>query len=139
MAERRRVLFVCAHNGGPSRMAAAYMDHMAGERYEALSAGPEPVDRPHPEAVASMAEAGIVLGDEPGTLLTPDLAASAHRVIGMGCAVEAACPALTVPLEDWGIPEPMGRPPAEVRVIRDTIRRLVERLVARLDAEAAVR
>jgi hypothetical protein len=27
----------------------------------------------------------------------------------------------------------------EVRVIRDTIRRLVERLVARLDTEAAVR
>jgi arsenate reductase len=120
-------------------MAAAYMDQMAGERYEALSAGTEPADRPHPEAVASMAEAGIVLGDEPGTLLTPKLAASAHRVIGMGCAVDEACPALAVPLENWGIPDPVGRPPVEVQVIRDTIRRLVERLVARLDAEAAVR
>jgi hypothetical protein len=43
------------------------------------------------------------------------------------------------PAETWGIPDPAGRPLPEARVIRDTIRRLVTRLVARLDAEAAVR
>ena len=41
--------------------------------------------------------------DEPGTLLTAELADSAHRIIGMGCAVSDACPVLSVPLEDWGI------------------------------------
>jgi arsenate reductase (thioredoxin) len=138
VAERRRVLFVCPRGAGPSRIAAAYMDHLAGDRYEALSAGLQPADQPHREAVSTMAEAGIVVADEPATLLTSDLAASAHRIIGMGCAVAEACPALTVPLEDWGIPDTTGRPPPEARVIRDTIRRLVERLVARLDAEAAV-
>ncbi len=56
----------------------------------------------------------------------------------MGCAVAEACPALSVPLEDWGLPDPKGRPVEEVRVIRDTTQRLVERLVARLDTEAAV-
>jgi len=139
VGERPRVLFVCVHNAGPSRMAAAYLDHLAGERYEALSAGPAPADHPDPEAVTTMAEAGLVLGDEPGTLLTPKLAASALRVIGMGGAVEQALPALAVPVEDWGIPDLKGVPPAEVKVIRDILRRLVERLVARLDAEAAVR
>lgn len=118
-------------------MAAAYLDHLAGDRYEAVSAGTEPGARPHPEVVEAMAEEGIVVPVEPGTLLTQELADSAARVIGMGCAVEEACPALSVPLDDWGIPDPKGRPMAEVRVIRDTIRRLVERLVARLDAETA--
>jgi hypothetical protein len=44
-----------------------------------------------------------------------------------------------VPLEDWGIADPKGRPVEEVRVIRDIVRRLVVRLLARLDAEAAIR
>jgi arsenate reductase len=136
---RPRILFVCLHNAGRSRMAAAYLDHLAGDRYEALSAGTEPAEHPHPEVMAAMAEEGIEVEDTAGTLLTTALAGSAHRVVGMGCAVEEACPALSVPLEDWGIPDPRGRPMAEVRVIRDTIRRLVERLVARLDTEAAVR
>jgi arsenate reductase len=85
-----------------------------------------------------MAEAGVEVPDGPGTLLTTALAGSAERIIGMGCSVAEACPALSVPLEDWGLPDPQGRPVEEVRVIRDTIRRLVERLVARLDSEAAV-
>ncbi len=120
-------------------MAAAFLDHLAGDRYEALSAGTEPAERAHPEVVAAMAEAGINLPDGPGTLLTGALAGSAERVIGMGCAVADACPALSVPLEDWGLADPKGLPMEEVRVIRDVTRRLVERLVARLDTEAAVR
>jgi arsenate reductase (thioredoxin) len=119
-------------------MAAAYLDKLAGDRYLGLSAGTEPADHPHPEVVAAMAEEGIEISDAPGTMLTYELAGSAHRVIGMGCAVAEACPALTIPLEDWGIADPKGRPQEEVRVIRDIVRRLVERLVARLDAEAAV-
>ncbi|HZA85145.1 MAG TPA: low molecular weight phosphatase family protein [Actinomycetes bacterium] len=135
---RRRILFVCVHNAGRSRMAAAFLNDIAGDRYEGLSAGTEPAERAQPEVVATMAEAGVELPGGPGTLLTETLADSAERVIGMGCAVAEACPALRVPLEDWGLPDPKGRPVEEVRVIRDTTRRLVERLVARLDTEAAV-
>jgi arsenate reductase len=137
--KKPRILFVCVHNAGRSRMSAAWLHHLAGDRYDALSAGTEPADRPHPEVVAAMAEEGIVIADTPGTLLTVELADSADLVVGMGCAVEEACPALRVPLEDWGLPDPKGRPMAEVRVIRDTTRRLVQRLVARLDTEAALR
>ena len=119
-------------------MAAAFLNDIAGDRYEGVSAGTEPEERPHPEVVATMAEADVELPGGPGTLLTKTLAESAERVIGMGCAVAEACPTLRVPLEDWGLPDPKGRPVEEVRVIRDTTRRLVERLVARLDTEAAV-
>ena len=140
MTGRPRILFVCAHDAGLSRMSAAYLDHLAGDRYEALSAGRDPAEHPHPEAVAAMAEEGIEIADGPGTLLTAELAGSAERIIGMGGDLDSqACLPSTAPQEAWGIPGPEGRPMPEVRVIRDTIRRLVERLVARLDTEAVVR
>jgi protein-tyrosine-phosphatase len=86
-----------------------------------------------------MAEDGIELDGTPPTQLTPALARSADRIVGLGGAVEDWCPEVVAPAETWGIPDPAGRPLPEARVIRDTTRRLVERLVARLDAEAAVR
>jgi len=120
-------------------MAAAFVERMAGERYEPLSAGVEPAAHPRAEAVAVMAEDGIVIADTPGTALTPKLAASSVRVVGLGCDVEEVCGPLDAPVEQWGIPDPGGMPMPELRVVRDTIRRLVERLVARMDTEAAVR
>jgi arsenate reductase (thioredoxin) len=119
-------------------MAAAYLNELAGDRYEAVSAGAEPVGGPYPEAAATMAEEGIELDTAPPTLLTPQLVRSADRIVGLGGAVQDWCPELAAPAETWGLPDPAGRPVAEVRVIRETTRRLVERLVARLDAESAV-
>ena len=133
MTEPRTVLFVCVHNAGRSRMAAAFLDALGGGRYVGISAGTEPADHPHPEVVSAMAEDGIEIADTPGTMLTYELTEQAVRVIGMGCAVDEACPALRVPLEDWGLPDPKGQPPERVREIRDEVRRRVETLVAELD------
>ncbi len=119
-------------------MAAAFLDHLAGDRYEALSAGPDPAEHPHPEVVDAMAELDVVVADGSGTLLTEELAGSATLIIAMGCAVKDGCPALTVAVEDWGLPDPGGKRMDEVRIIRDTARRLVERLIARLDTDAVV-
>ena len=113
-------------------MAEAFLEHLAGDRFRAASAGTEPAERPHPEVVASMAERGIVLDDRPGSLLTEAQANDATRVIGMGCAVEEACPALRVPLEDWALEDPKGKTPEEVARIRDEIERRVRVLVDEL-------
>ena len=115
-------------------MAEAFFNEIAGDRYRCLSAGTQPAARPHPQVVTAMTEAGIALDPGPGRMLTPELAASASRVIGMGCDVEAACPALTVPLEDWALEDPNGRSAADVRAVRDDVRRRVEKLVAELDS-----
>lgn len=136
---RPRILFVCADNAGPSRMAAAYLDRLAGDRYEAVSAGLEPAAAADRETVAAMAEDGIEIPEAAGVPLTAELARTADRVVGLGAAINGACPDLDVVREEWGIPDPKGRPMPEVRIIRDTVRRLVERLVARLDTEAVVR
>lgn len=129
------VLFVCVHNAGRSRMAEAFFNQMAGGRYRGISAGAQPSSRPHPEVVRAMAEVNVPVLETPGRLLTREMADGAVKVVGMGCAVEEACPALSVPLEDWGIEDPKGKSPEEVAAIRDLIEMRVRNLIARLDRD----
>ena len=131
------VLFVCVHNAGRSRMAEAFFNHLAGDRYKGRSAGTIPADHPHPEVVSAMREEGIELDPGPGTMLTQEMTDVAERVIGMGCAVEEACPALRVPLEDWELEDPKGKTPEQVAAIRDQIEIKVRNLIAQLDRELA--
>ncbi len=136
----KKVLFVCVHNAGRSQMAAALFNTLAAERgldWVAESAGTEPADRVHPEVVEAMGELGIDLSGARPRLLTNDAVEAADRVIAMGCQVDAGvCPAILFRgVEDWGLPDPKGRPPAEVRQIRDEIRRRVEALLDQLAAQ----
>jgi arsenate reductase len=56
--QKKRVLFVCGQNSARSQIAEALLDHLAGDRYEAHSAGIEPAPI-NGLAVAVMAERGI--------------------------------------------------------------------------------
>ena len=127
------VLFVCVHNAGRSRMAEAFFNDLARGRFQGISAGTEPAQEPHPEVVEAMSEVGMHIESRPGRKLTEELANDAVRVIGMGCAVEEACPALRVPLDDWELEDPKGKSPEEVAAIRDEIERRVRNLIAELD------
>lgn len=133
--DKPKVLFVCVHNAGRSRMAAVFLNEMAGDRYEGISAGTEPASQPHPEVVTAMAEVGLDIGQTPGTRLTQEMTDEALRVIGMGCAVEEACPALRVPLEDWELEDPKGKSAEEVAAIRNKIEMKVRNLIGQLDRE----
>ena len=138
MTYRPRILFVCEHDAGAARMCAAYLEQMAGERYEAVTAALEPAAGAPREAARTLSEEGLTLTDEPGRRMTPDLAGIVDRIVTLGFTLNPDV-APDVPREEWGIPSPAGRQLQEVRVIRDIIRRLVEKLVARLDTEATVR
>jgi arsenate reductase (thioredoxin) len=64
-------------------------------------------------------------------LLTRELAEQADLIVTMGCNEE--CP--YVPGKrylDWDLPDPKGRPLAEVRAIRDDTARRVRQLVSDL-------
>ena len=56
--KRTRVLFVCVHNSARSQMAEAFLNHLAGDRIEAESAGLEP-GQLSPLAAEVMGEVGI--------------------------------------------------------------------------------
>ena len=129
----KRVLFVCVHNAGRSQMAEAFLRHLADGRAEAESAGTEPGACVSPVAVQAMAERGISLASHRPKLLTPELAAWADKVITMGCAIDDLCPVALTPVEDWGIPNPSGKPLAVVRDIRDRIEAKVNLLLREPD------
>lgn len=56
--QKIRVLFVCVHNSARSQMAEALLNHLAGDRYSAESAGLDPGVL-NPLAVEVMTEIGI--------------------------------------------------------------------------------
>jgi arsenate reductase len=128
----KKILFVCVHNAGRSRMAEAFFKHFARGKALAFSAGTRPEPVISPRTVKLMREVGIELDGHKPKLLTPEMLAEADRVITMGCAVEDACPASTVPTEDWGLGNPKDRPLAEARKIRDKIKEKVLELIEEL-------
>jgi arsenate reductase (thioredoxin) len=126
-----RVLFVCLHNAGRSQMSRAFFTQMAHGAHEARSAGTSPGDRVHPEVVAAMREIGIDLSAQTPQKLTDELAGWADVVVTMGCGNR--CPYIPGRrYVDWDLPDPKGMPPAEVRRVRDEIRRRVRELMREL-------
>jgi arsenate reductase (thioredoxin) len=125
------VLFVCLHNAGRSQMSQALFARAAAGRHTALSAGTTPAEQVHPEVIEVMRELGIDLSDRRPQLLTRELAARADVVVRMGCG--EACPYIPGRRYiDWNLPDPSGCPLAEVRAIREEIRRRVNALVDEL-------
>jgi arsenate reductase len=56
--KKTRVLFVCVHNSARSQMAEAFLNYLAGDRFEAQSAGLEP-GKLNQDVVAVMKEIGF--------------------------------------------------------------------------------
>jgi len=130
-ADTPTVLFVCVHNAGRSQMAAGYLQALAGDRVEVLSAGSEPKDRINPVAVEVMREAGIDIAGNTPKLLTVDAVKESDVVITMGCG--DACPIFPGKrYEDWQLDDPAGQDAQTVRRIRDEIRARVEGLLREL-------
>ena len=125
------VLFACVHNAGRSQMAAALFNAVVDPDVAlAISAGTEPAERVHPEAIAAMREVGIDLSSARPRRLTPDLASSASLLVTMGCG--EACPVVPgLRREDWPLEDPKGQAADTVRGIRDEIRARVYRLIER--------
>ena len=128
---RPTVLFVCVHNAGRSQMAAGYLQHLAGDRIDVVSAGSQPADGVNPVAVAAMAEEGIDITHEVPKILTDDAVRESDVVVTMGCGDE--CPYFPGKrYEDWVLDDPAGQDLDVVRRVRDEIRGRVEALIGEL-------
>ena len=122
------VLFVCKHNTGRSQMAEAYLRKFAGDIAEVASAGTIAADHADPGVIAILAEDGIDASSARPKLLDPNIVARASRIITMGCDVEGV-PHID---DDWGLPDPKGKPPERVREIRNSTREKARALAREL-------
>ena len=125
------VYFLCRQNAGRSQMAQAFFERETPE-HEARSGGSEPADRVHPEVVQVMREVGIDLAARRPVGLDADTLARADLVVSMGCDDPAICAYPGRPVEDWGIPDPAGKPLNEVRALRDLLHSKVQDLARRI-------
>ncbi|KIU03342.1 arsenate reductase ArsC [Frigoribacterium sp. MEB024] len=131
MSTKPTVLFVCVHNAGRSQMAAGYMQALAGDRVDVLSAGSEPKDRINPIAIQAMAEEGIDIAGNQPKVLTTEAVRDSDVVITMGCG--DACPIFPGKrYEDWELTDPAGRGIEDVRPIRDDIKGRIQALLAEI-------
>lgn len=125
------VLFVCVHNAGRSQMAAGYLQALAGDRVEVLSAGSAPKDSINPVAVEAMLEEGIDIAHNTPKILTDDAVQASDVVITMGCGDTCKFyPGKRY--EDWDLDDPAGQGIEAVRPIRDSIRARVEQLISEI-------
>lgn len=131
MTEKPTVLFVCVHNAGRSQMAAGFLQHLAGDRIQVLSAGSAPTERINAVAVEVMAEVGVDITDAQPKILTSEAVQESDVVITMGCG--DACPFFPGKrYEDWKLDDPAGRGIESVRLIRDDISVRIARLIGEL-------
>ena len=89
-----RVLFICIHNSARSQMAEAFLNHFAGDRFEAHSAGIEP-GALNPLVVEAMREIGIDISRNETRSVLDKLREGAHfNFVVTVCDPEAAerCP-----------------------------------------------
>ena len=131
IVSKHSVLFFCVHNAGRSQMAAAFLTHLAGDKVEVRSAGSAPADSINPAVVEALKEVGIDISHEQPKVLTTSAVEQSDVVITMGCG--DACPFFPGKRYlDWVLEDPAGQGVADVRPIREQIRKLVEELIPTL-------
>ena len=89
--ERSRVLFLCTHNSARSQMAEGLLRHMAGDRFEAMSAGTE-ATHVRPLAVQAMEEIGVDISRQESKTPTRYLQEPFDHVITVCDDANEACP-----------------------------------------------
>jgi arsenate reductase (thioredoxin) len=89
--ERSRVLFLCTHNSARSQMAEGLLRHMAGDRFEAMSAGTE-ATHVRALAVQAMEEIGVDISGQESKTLTRYLQEPFDYVITVCDDANEVCP-----------------------------------------------
>jgi len=88
---RARVLFLCTHNSARSQMAEGLLRNLAGDRFEAMSAGTE-ATHVRPLAVRAMEEIGVDISDQESKTLDRYLHEPFDYVITVCDDANEACP-----------------------------------------------
>ncbi|OGS51044.1 MAG: hypothetical protein A3K65_00910 [Euryarchaeota archaeon RBG_16_68_12] len=126
------VLFVCVENMFRSIMAEALFNANAPPGWRAASAGVDASkERINPAATILLGDIGVPVSKVRPQQVTAEMIGDAARVVTFGCVDR--CPAgAKGKSEDWPVPGSTGRTHAELREIREELRRRVLDLVVRL-------
>jgi arsenate reductase (thioredoxin) len=133
MTKKARVLFLCTHNSARSQMAEGLMRHLAGDRFEAYSAGTE-ATHVRPLAIRAMDEIGVDIAGQESKTLERYLGEPFDYVITVCDDANEACPFFPGAEHrlHWSLPDPSAAEGAEeerlkvFRSVRDGIRDRVQ-------------
>ena len=138
---KKRVLFLCTGNSCRSQMAEGLLRELAGDRFEALSAGSNPAGYVHEGAIQAMSELGIDISDLRSKSINeflPPKGTPPDLIISVCSGAEHDCPIFpgTVERLHWPFDDPAHAEGTEeeklacFRRVRDEIREaLTERLI----------
>jgi arsenate reductase (thioredoxin) len=138
--EKIRVLFVCIHNSARSQMAEALLNKMAGDKFDAQSAGLEKGNL-NPLAIKVMAEVGIDISNNE-TKDVFDFFKNGHRYNYVVTVCDAAnserCPIFPSATQTlhWSFEDPSSFTGTEeeklerTRIVRDKIREEILRFIS---------
>ena len=126
------VLFVCVGNMGRSQMAEGFFNHLA-KNHKAMSAGIHAVHEMSKIIIDVMKEAGIDISKQMPKQLIADMVENTSRIIAMGDDVKKSNFLPVKLAENWHIPDPLGKTPEQLKMIRDMIKEKVEKLVNELE------
>ena len=138
MDDRRRILFLCTHNSARSQMAEGLLRRLAGDRFDAYSAGTE-ATQVRPLAIRAMAELGIDISGQENKALDRYLGKPFDAVITVCDQADESCPVFLGTKErlHWSFPDPSQATGTEeellaiYRRVRDAIAgRIARELVA---------
>jgi arsenate reductase len=132
MSERKlRVLFLCTHNSARSQMAEGWLRHLAGDRFEAFSAGTEET-RVHPLAVEAMRESGIDISAQTSKTLDRFLPQQFDYVVTVCDRAGESCPSFPgdVRRVHWSFDDPSQGTIETFRRVRDEIHARVQELAS---------
>lgn len=125
MSTNPTVLFICQHNAGRSQLGAALLEHLAGDRFTATSAGLAPSDAVNPAVAATVAELGLDITDRVPRAVTAADLDQADVVVLMK-------PGLTLPATprgevlEWSFPNPEAWDAEAVRPLREAVAEKIE-------------
>jgi arsenate reductase (thioredoxin) len=134
--QKQKVLFVCIHNSARSQMAEALLNHLAGNKFEAESAGLEPGIL-NPLAVEAMRGLGIDISHNK-TKSAFDMFKQGRIfqfVIAVCDEASEQCPIFpsTIKRLSWSFPDPAALQGSfeeklkQTKIIRDQISTQIER------------
>jgi len=137
MEKKKNVLFLCTGNSARSQIAEGLLRHIAGDRFEVMSAGLEPKEEVHPLAVEVMRELDIDIADQkPKTVDVYLGRVPVHFLIVVCNRAQATCPRIWPGLMDgnryyWPLDDPaalQGSVDEQLALFRDVRDELQEKL-----------